>query len=40
MLAIGEAISGQLFLAILIARLVGMAVSGPSVSERSSERQG
>ena len=40
MLAIGEAISGQLFLAILIARLVGMAVSGASVSQQSSERQG
>lgn len=30
MLAIGEAISGQLFLAILIARLVAMQVSGSS----------
>jgi hypothetical protein len=30
MLAIGEAISGQLFLAILIARLVSMQVSGPT----------
>jgi hypothetical protein len=40
MLAIGEAISGQLFLAILIARLVGMAVSGERVLHRSGENRG
>jgi hypothetical protein len=39
MLAIGEAISGQLFLAILIARLVGMAVGEATVSQRSGERE-
>ena len=39
MLAIGEAITGQLYLAVLIARLVGMAVSDKVISHRSSERQ-
>jgi hypothetical protein len=39
MLAVGEAISGQLYLAILIARLVGMTASEASVAQRSSERR-
>ncbi|HTR00098.1 MAG TPA: potassium channel family protein [Candidatus Acidoferrum sp.] len=39
LLAIGEAISGQLFLAILIARLVGMAVSEAGVSGHSGHRE-
>jgi len=34
MLAIGEAISGQLFLAILVARLVAMQVGGPPESSQ------
>jgi hypothetical protein len=37
MLAIGEAISRQLFLAILIARLVAMQVSATSAPEGSTE---
>jgi hypothetical protein len=39
MLAVGEAITGQLYLAILIARLVGMAVSEATVSHQSAERR-
>jgi hypothetical protein len=39
MLAIGEAISGQLYLAILIARLVGMQVGSSIASEQSAERR-
>ena len=38
MLAVGEAISGQLFLAMLIARLVAMQVSATSASDGSTGR--
>jgi hypothetical protein len=38
MLAIGKAIRGQLFLAILIAGLVAMQVSATSALEGSTER--
>lgn len=39
MLAIGEAITGQLYLAILIARLVGLAVSEAAGAQRSPEHR-
>jgi hypothetical protein len=39
MLAVGEVITGQLYLAILIARLVGMEVGDRAMSARSGEQR-
>jgi hypothetical protein len=39
LLAVGEAITGQLYLAILIARLVGMQVGSSIAAEQSGERR-